>query len=234
MSPPLFLTELSILAFAQPFTIPLSARCLLDNNQALTARCSLSLQAAGVKDILEWDSIESLSMACPALPLCGLAIAEAERTLPDINARIRALMDTLGFEKSDKFVVRATGEWHTLCACVRRGSSASVAGVTLVVRLSIAAWFPAWCVSLLKTWDAQPFTFQRPPTKTTFLQSPPPAGCPNGCARPYMAEFGFVGDGPNSYQIWLGGSPNATRLAEPFAERVNVKVRCTAACCDEG
>ena len=27
-------------------------------------------------------------------------------------------------------------------------------------------------------------------------------GCPNGCARPYMAEFGLVGDGPNSYQVF--------------------------------
>jgi len=29
-------------------------------------------------------------------------------------------------------------------------------------------------------------------------------GCPNGCARPYMAELGFVGDGPNSYQVYQG------------------------------
>jgi sulfite reductase (ferredoxin) len=29
-------------------------------------------------------------------------------------------------------------------------------------------------------------------------------GCPNGCARPYMAEIGFVGDGPNSYQVRIG------------------------------
>lgn len=64
-----------------------------------------------MKDILDWDKIEALSMACPALPLCGLAIGEAERTLPEINARIRALMDGLGFDKSEKFVVRATGEW---------------------------------------------------------------------------------------------------------------------------
>lgn len=28
-------------------------------------------------------------------------------------------------------------------------------------------------------------------------------GCPNGCARPYMAELGFVGDGPNSYQVYI-------------------------------
>ena len=32
-------------------------------------------------------------------------------------------------------------------------------------------------------------------------------GCPNGCARPYMAEFALVGDGPKSYQMWVGGSP---------------------------
>lgn len=31
-------------------------------------------------------------MACPALPLCGLATTEAERALPDINVRIRAAM----------------------------------------------------------------------------------------------------------------------------------------------
>ncbi len=35
-------------------------------------------------------------------------------------------------------------------------------------------------------------------------------GCPNGCARPYMAELGFVGSAPDAYQIWLGGSPNQT------------------------
>ncbi|MCX7596274.1 MAG: sulfite reductase, ferredoxin dependent, partial [Fischerella sp.] len=32
-------------------------------------------------------------------------------------------------------------------------------------------------------------------------------GCPNGCARPYMAELGFVGSAPETYQVWLGGSP---------------------------
>jgi hypothetical protein len=74
-------------------------------------------QAGGVKDLVEWDRIESLSMACPALPLCGLAIGEAERALPDFNARIRALLDRLGFEKSEKFVVRATGESGPRPAC---------------------------------------------------------------------------------------------------------------------
>ena len=40
-----------------------------------------------------------------------------------------------------------------------------------------------------------------------------------------MAELGFVGDGPNSYQLWLGGSPNQTRLAEVFQDRVKIQVR---------
>ena len=38
-----------------------------------------------------------------------------------------------------------------------------------------------------------------------------------------MAELGFVGDGPNSYQFWLGGSPNQTRLAEVFQDRVKIQ-----------
>ena len=37
-------------------------------------------------------------------------------------------------------------------------------------------------------------------------------GCPNGCARPYMAEIAFVGSGPNAYQLWLGGSPDQVTL----------------------
>lgn len=45
-------------------------------------------------------------------------------------------------------------------------------------------------------------------------------GCPNGCARPYMAELAFVGDGPNSYQIWLGGSPVLTRTAFPYTAKM--------------
>ena len=49
-------------------------------------------------------------------------------------------------------------------------------------------------------------------------------GCPNGCARPYMAELGLVGDGPNSYQLYLGGSSNQTRLAEVYMERMKMQV----------
>ena len=46
-------------------------------------------------------------------------------------------------------------------------------------------------------------------------------GCPNGCARPYMAELGFVGQAPKSYQLWLGGSPNQVRLARPYMDKLH-------------
>ena len=45
-------------------------------------------------------------------------------------------------------------------------------------------------------------------------------GCPNGCARPYMAEIGLVGSGVESYQLWLGGTPGLTQLARPFLEKM--------------
>ncbi|KXZ50217.1 hypothetical protein GPECTOR_17g854 [Gonium pectorale] len=114
------------------------------------------LRAGGVQELVDWDSIDRLSMACPALPLCGLAVTEAERSLPDINQRIRAILTKAGLPAETELHVRMTG-------------------------------------------------------------------CPNGCARPYMAELGFVGDGPNSYAIWLGGNTNQTRLATTYQERVKVK-----------
>jgi len=45
-------------------------------------------------------------------------------------------------------------------------------------------------------------------------------GCPNGCARPYMAEIAFVGKGPNKYQIYLGGNEPSTRLNRLYKDMV--------------
>ena len=78
------------------------------------------------------------SMACPAMPTCGLALAESERYLPDLLTRIAGLLSELGLAEQE-IIIRVTG-------------------------------------------------------------------CPNGCARPYMAEMGFVGKAPGRYQIWLGGN----------------------------
>ena len=43
-------------------------------------------------------------------------------------------------------------------------------------------------------------------------------GCPNGCARPYMAEIAFVGKAPGRYQLWLGGNASGTRLNKLFKD----------------
>jgi sulfite reductase (NADPH) hemoprotein beta-component len=45
-------------------------------------------------------------------------------------------------------------------------------------------------------------------------------GCPNGCARPYMAEIAFVGKAPGRYQLWLGGNAAGTRLNQVYKDTV--------------
>ena len=94
------------------------------------------------------------SMACPAMPTCGLAITESERVMPSVLKRIETLLEKVGLE-NEHFITRMTG-------------------------------------------------------------------CPNGCARPYLAELGFVGSAPESYQVWLGASPAQTRLALPYMERLPI------------
>lgn len=110
------------------------------------------LDRCGIKSETAIDPLVRYSMACPAMPTCGLAITESERVIPGILDRIRAVLEKLGMPQ-EHFVVRMTG-------------------------------------------------------------------CPNGCARPYMAELGFVGSAPEAYQVWLGGSPDQTRLAKPFEDKV--------------
>ncbi|KAL9404962.1 hypothetical protein Peur_001934 [Populus x canadensis] len=114
-----------------------------------------ALAQAGLLQPKYVDPLNLTAMACPAFPLCPLAITEAERGMPDILKRVRAVFEKVGLKYNESVVIRATG-------------------------------------------------------------------CPNGCARPYMAELGFVGDGPNSYQIWLGGTPNQTSLARTFMNKVKI------------
>ncbi len=77
------------------------------------------------------------SMACVALPTCGLSLAESERYLPTLITEIEEILDEVGLSQ-DAITVRMTG-------------------------------------------------------------------CPNGCARPYIAEIAFVGRAPGKYNIHLGG-----------------------------
>jgi sulfite reductase (NADPH) hemoprotein beta-component len=45
-------------------------------------------------------------------------------------------------------------------------------------------------------------------------------GCPNGCARPYLAEIGLVGKGPGLYNLHLGAAFDGTRLNAMVRESV--------------
>jgi sulfite reductase (NADPH) hemoprotein beta-component len=88
--------------------------------------------------------LHAAALACPALPTCGLALAESERMLPSLVDRLEKLCAEVGLA-GEEIIVRSTG-------------------------------------------------------------------CPNGCARPYMAEIAFVGKAPGRYQLWLGGDTAGTRL----------------------
>ncbi|HVY17277.1 MAG TPA: NADPH-dependent assimilatory sulfite reductase hemoprotein subunit [Rhodopila sp.] len=45
-------------------------------------------------------------------------------------------------------------------------------------------------------------------------------GCPNGCARPYVAEIGLVGRTPGVYNLYLGGAHEGARLNKLYRRDV--------------
>ncbi|KAJ3160396.1 hypothetical protein HDU86_000730 [Geranomyces michiganensis] len=92
------------------------------------------------------------SMACVALPTCGLAMAESERYLPSLITKLDSILDGEGL-RSDAISIRMTG-------------------------------------------------------------------CPNGCARPQIAEIGFVGKAPGTYNLYLGGGFEGERLSKLYKESV--------------
>lgn len=93
------------------------------------------------------------ALACVALPTCPLAMAEAERYLPDLVTRIEERLDRHG-----------------------------LAGTPLLVRVT---------------------------------------GCPNGCARPYLAEIGLIGKAPGRYNLHLGGDATGQRLNTLYRENID-------------
>ena len=97
-----------------------------------------------------WSGLRRNSMACVALPTCGLALAESERYLPDLLSALDERISARGLS-ADDIVIRMTG-------------------------------------------------------------------CPNGCARPYLAEIGLVGKGPGRYNLYLGAAFDGSRLNKLYAE----------------
>lgn len=98
--------------------------------------------------------LQRFALACPALPTCGLALAEAERVSPDVVGRIENELRVLGLE-DEPLSIRMTG-------------------------------------------------------------------CPNGCARPFMGDIGFVGRTKDVYNIYIGGDQANTRLNTLYASLVHL------------
>ncbi|HEY4787714.1 MAG TPA: assimilatory sulfite reductase (NADPH) hemoprotein subunit [Bacteroidales bacterium] len=46
-------------------------------------------------------------------------------------------------------------------------------------------------------------------------------GCPNGCARPYLGEIGFVGKAPGRYNLYLGAGFAGDRMNKLYKENLN-------------
>lgn len=113
-----------------------------------------TLRSAGVKLLDKVTRTLEYSMACPALPTCGLATAESERVFPDVIASLEQLLSSLGLEK-EAISIRMTG-------------------------------------------------------------------CSNGCARPYIADIGFVGRTPGKYDLFLGGDLMGARLNQLYKETVPI------------
>ena len=67
----------------------------------------LELKDIGYENLDNINEIQRHALACPALPLCGLAMTEAERILPNILERIDNLLKSLNIEKTILF--RITG-----------------------------------------------------------------------------------------------------------------------------
>ena len=95
------------------------------------------------------------SMACVALPTCGLALAESERYLPQLVSDLDEVIEECGLHH-DAILIRMTG-------------------------------------------------------------------CPNGCARPYLGEIGFVGRAPGKYNIYLGAAHDGSRLNKLYKPSVKAE-----------
>ncbi|MFM8379357.1 MAG: NADPH-dependent assimilatory sulfite reductase hemoprotein subunit, partial [Planctomycetia bacterium] len=72
------------------------------------ARIAEILHAHGVKTSEEISTLRRWSMACVALPTCGLAVAESERVLPGLIDSLEPEVAKLGLA-NDAFTLRMTG-----------------------------------------------------------------------------------------------------------------------------
>jgi sulfite reductase (ferredoxin) len=67
-----------------------------------------TLRSHGVTPPEEVSPLRRASMACPAIPTCGLALSESERILPDLLTELEAALAALGLDR-EALAVRMTG-----------------------------------------------------------------------------------------------------------------------------
>ena len=79
-----------------------------DLEEAARGRIAEILHEHGVKTSEEISTLRRWSMACVALPTCGLAVAESERVLPGLIDQLEPEVAKLGLD-NDAFTLRMTG-----------------------------------------------------------------------------------------------------------------------------
>jgi sulfite reductase (ferredoxin) len=67
-----------------------------------------TLAEYGIATVEQVSTVRRWSMACPAMPTCGLAVTEAERALPTIMDQLEVELEKLGLD-DEAFTVRMTG-----------------------------------------------------------------------------------------------------------------------------
>jgi sulfite reductase (ferredoxin) len=80
---------------------------LADVDEAQRARVDAIFAAHGVTNAA--DTFARRTLACPALPTCGLALAEAERFVPALLDELRAAWNAAGLDDASVPTVRVTG-----------------------------------------------------------------------------------------------------------------------------
>ena len=81
---------------------------LIDLEPSWKAEIERHLADHGILRAEQVSTVRRWSMACPAMPTCGLAVTEAERALPAIIDQMEASLDALGLA-DERFTVRMTG-----------------------------------------------------------------------------------------------------------------------------
>ena len=81
---------------------------LTDLDDAGVRAVETILRQHGVTPAHELSAARRFSMACPALPTCGLAVAESERAIPDVLDRFEAELAALGL-RDEALTIRMTG-----------------------------------------------------------------------------------------------------------------------------